>query len=82
MTWVLDILARPAVRFGGIALAIGWAITAWNVSQKRAESRGAAAAQQQTEKQNAKVKEDGRAGARHGGVPVPGSVRDPRYRKD
>lgn len=62
------------------ASALG-ALFVWDhVRIGRAEQRGEDQANAKTEKQNAETNEIGQRGSSHGGVPVPGSVRDPRYR--
>jgi hypothetical protein len=76
MAWIT---ARLVPIVSGAALVA--ALFAWDfVRMNRAETRGDDRAIVRVEKNNAKVRSIGAAGARSYGVPVPGSVRDPRYR--
>ncbi len=68
-----------------IPLAIGAAAVTgyfvWDyVRIQKAETRGAERALVKVERNNEKVQAIGRRGSGNGGVPVSGSVRDPRYR--
>jgi|JRYH01.1.fsa_nt_gb hypothetical protein len=65
----------------GAGLAVLVAIVAWDYTRIwKAESRGEDRALVKVERNNEKVQELGRRGAGNGGLPVPGSVRDPGYR--
>ena len=80
MKTLLGLLDTGWLRIAAAALLVGYGVAQYRININRAETRGAAAANAKTEAQNAKVKEDGRAGSSHHGKPVPGSVRDPGYR--
>lgn len=65
----------------GAGLVLVVALVAWDYARIwKAETRGADRAIAKVEKNNAKVRSIGESGARSYGLPVPGSVRDPRYR--
>lgn len=73
--------ARVVPIGAGVALLL--AVFAWDQLRiSKAEQRGEDRADVRTERNNEKVQEIGRRGAGNGGLPVPGSVRDPGYRSE
>lgn len=64
-----------------LGASVAGAVLVWDQLRiNRAEQRGEDRANINTERQNAEIDEIGQRGSSHGGMPVAGSVRDPRYR--